>query len=84
MRLFKKKTIPDESLIDFTSNQFTNNSSLINYSVTSTKKIFEISIYGTKKIIVPISKLLDYGAISLISIIIYNFIVTKNFINYYQ
>ena len=83
MRLFKKKTIPAESLINFTSNQFTNNSSLVNYSVNSTKKIFEFSIYGTKKIIVPLSKILDYGVVSLVSIVIYNFIVNKDLINYY-
>ena len=83
MRLFKKKTIPEESLIDFTSNQFTNNSLLLNYSKNISKELIDYSVFGTKKIISPLSKMLDYGVVSLVSIVIFNFIVNKHLINYY-
>ncbi len=82
MPFFLKKSKKPESLIDFTSTQFINNSSLVNFSVNSTKKIFELSINGTKKLIVPVSKILDYSVISLCSILLYNLIFTKNIINY--
>jgi hypothetical protein len=83
MRLFKKKTIPDESLIDFTNTQFDNNSLLVNYSKNISKELINYSVFGTKKIISPLSKILDYGVVSLVSIVIYNFIVNKDLINYY-
>ena len=83
MRLFKKKTIPDESLIDFTTTQFDNNSLLVNYSKNISKELINYSVFGTKKIISPLSKMLDYGVVSLVSIVIYNFIVNKYLINYY-
>ena len=82
MLFFLKKSKKPESLIDFTSTQFTNNSSLVNFSVNSTKKIFELSINGTKKVIGPVSKFFDYGVISVCSILLYNLIFTKNIINY--
>ena len=83
MRLFKKKTIPDESLIDFTTTQFDNNSLLVNYSKNISKELINYSVFGTKKLVAPLSKILDYGVISFISIVIYNFIVNKDLINYY-
>tara|TARA_B100000035_G_scaffold290945_1_gene278451 strand:+ start:387 stop:641 length:255 start_codon:yes stop_codon:yes gene_type:complete len=83
MRLFKKKTIPDESLIDFTTTQFDNNSLLVNYSKNISKELINYSVFGTKKLVAPLSKILDYGVISLVSIVIYNFIVNKDLINYY-
>ena len=69
MRLFKKKTIPDESLINFTSTQFDNNSLLVNYSKNISKELIDYSIFGTKKILAPLSKLFDYGVVSLVSIV---------------
>ena len=83
MRLFKKKTIPDESLIDFTTTQFDNNSLLVNYSKNISKELINYSVFGRKKLVAPLSKILDYGVISFISIVIYNFIVNKDLINYY-
>ena len=82
MPFFLKKSKKPETLIDFTSTQFNNNSSLVNFSVKSTKKIFELSINGTKKLIGPVSKFFDYGVVSLCSVILYNLIFTKNIINY--
>ena len=82
MRLFKKKTIPDESLINFTSTQFDNNSLLVNYSKNISKELIDYSIFGTKKILAPLSKLFDYGVVSLVTILIYNLINNKEF-SYY-
>jgi hypothetical protein len=83
MRLFKKKTIPYESLIDFTTTQFYNNSLLVNYSKNISKELIDFSVLGTKKIIFPLSKILDYGVVSLVSIVLFNLIINKNLNNYY-
>jgi hypothetical protein len=77
---FRKKIVPDESLIDFTSKQFNNNSLFVNYSKNMSKEFIDYSIFGTKKLVVPLSKILDYGIVSLVSIVIFNYI---NYINYY-
>lgn len=70
MGFFKKKVSP-KSLIDFTTTQFDNNSLLVNYS----KNIGE-------KMVVPLSKVFDYGVVSLVTILIYNLINNKEF-SYY-
>ena len=77
MRLFRKKPAP-ESLINFTSNQLNDNSILVNYSKNASKEFINYSIFGAKKAIVPLSKILDYGAISLVSgLITYYLLVNK-------
>tara|TARA_A100001015_G_C14849988_1_gene656069 strand:- start:787 stop:1020 length:234 start_codon:yes stop_codon:yes gene_type:complete len=76
MGLFKNKP-KQESLIDFTDSQFKNNSLLVNYTKNASRKLMKYSIIGTKKVLPSISKMFDYGVISLFSILIYNFVITK-------
>ena len=70
MGLFSKKK-KEETLIDFTNSQLTNNSLLVNYTKNGTKKMIDFSINGSKKIVVPLSKIIDYTFISILTIALY-------------
>jgi|TARA_Y100000816_G_scaffold181634_1_gene131501 hypothetical protein len=70
MGLFSKKK-KEETLIDFTNSQLTNNSLLVNYTKNGTKKMIDFSINGSKKIVVPLSKIIDYSFISILTIALY-------------
>lgn len=81
MFFLRKKNTNYKSLFEFTSSQFDKNSILVNYSKNTSKKLINYCIIGSKKIIIPLSKVLDYSVISICSIILYNLLVNKNIIN---
>ena len=59
MPFFRKEK--ENSLVKITSDNLTNNSLLI-----------KNSLYTTKKLVAPLSKVLDYAVVSIVSILLFN------------
>jgi len=71
MKLLKKTSIKEPSLFSTISNNLIENSKLVKTTIDSSKFVLDKSINSTKTIMLPISKILDYVAISLFTIVVY-------------
>ena len=71
MKLLRKTSTKDPTLFTSIGNNLTENSQLIKNAVNSSKFLVNTTIDSSKKIILPISKVLDYVAVSLLTIFVY-------------
>ena len=71
MKRFRKSVSKDSTLLASVSNNLTENSQLVKNVVDSSKFLVNNAVNSSKKIMLPISKMLDYVAVSFIAIAIY-------------
>ena len=71
MKFLRKSSTKDPRLFSSIGNNLTENSQLIKNAVNSSKFLINTTIDSSKKIMLPISKVLDYVAVSLLTIFVY-------------
>ena len=71
MKVLRKSSTKDPTLFSSIGNNLTENSKLIKNVVNSSKFFVNTTINSSKKIMLPISKVVDYVAISLLTIFVY-------------
>lgn len=71
MKLLRRYSSKDPSFLSSVGNNLTENSHLVKNAVNSSKFLFNNAVTSSKKVMVPISKVLDYIAVSFITILVY-------------